>query len=478
MDKDVAVGRNGGISMAEYKEVLRSGEICVNVDDMLLTANICINVTDENESFTVEELTDILGRAEVVYGVQKDILKKIVDDKLYGMDMVVAKGKPAGETKDGWFEFFFDTDPVIKPKILEDGSVDYTTYGEVPSVEEGDVLAKYHPAVTGEEGITVRNTVLVAKPGRNLAQLRGRNFTLSPDKLTYTAAVAGKATYANEKLRVSEFLEVLEDVSHLTGDIHFRGDIMIRGSVLTGCKVESDKGNIFVDGFVEGATLIAGQDVTLKNGMQGNGRGTVQAGGNVSAKFLEQVVLDAKGTVTANAIMNCEVHAGEDVLVSGRFGIIIGGSIFAERRVESTIIGNMAEIKTIVEAGSPDNILALLTQSEKTLEALENEVEKINSGIAKIDSILEQAPNQALQVKKLQLLRVKIERDARVKKLHAKREELLVQMEKLNNARICVNRVIYPGACLTLCGNTINVKEENHCVEYMKRGNGVVAYHP
>lgn len=464
--------------MAEYKEMLRSGEVCVNIDGMLLSASLCINVADENEVFTVEELTDILNRAEVVYGIQEDILKKVVDNKLYGMETVVARGKPAGESKDGWFEFYFDTDPVIKPKILADGSVDYTTYGEVPSVEEGAVLAKYHPAVTGEDGISIRNTVIVAKPGRNLAQLRGRNFTLSEDKLTYKAAVAGKATYVNERLQISEFLEVAEDVSNLTGDIHFRGDIMIRGSVLTGCKVESDKGNIFVDGFVEGATLIAGKDVTLKNGMQGNGKGVIQAGGNISAKFLEQVVLDAKGTVTANAIMNCEVHAGEDVLVSGRLGIIIGGSIQAERRVESTIIGNMAEKKTVVEAGPPDNVLVLLTQSEKTLDALENEVEKISNGIAKIDSILEQGPNQALQAKKLQLLRVKIERDARVNELHAKREELLVQMEKSNNARICVNRVIYPGTRLTVCGNMVDVKEEEHCVEYMKRGNGVVAYHP
>lgn len=464
--------------MAEYKEVLRSGEICVSVDDMLLSASICINATDENETYTVEELAEILDRAEIVYGVQKDILKKIADNKLYGMDMVIAKGKPAGETKDGWFEFFFDTDPVIKPKILADGSVDYTTYGEVPSVEEGTVLAKYHPAVTGEDGISVRNTVLVAKPGRNLAQLRGRNFALSEDKLTYTAAVAGKATYTSERLKVSEFLEVTEDVSHSTGDIHFRGDIMLRGSVFTGCKVESDKGSIFVDGFVEGATLIAGKDVILKNGMQGNGKGVIQAGGNISAKFLEQVVLDAQGTVTANAIMNCEIHAGEDVLVSGRLGIIIGGSIFAERRVESTIIGNMAEKKTIVEAGPPENILVLLTQSEKTLEALENEVDKISNGIAKIDSILEKGANQELQAKKLQLLRVKIERDARVNELHSKREELLVQLEKSNNARVCVNRAIYPGTRLTVCGNKVDIKEEEHCVEYMKRGGGVVAYHP
>ena len=43
--------------------------------------------------------------------------------------------------EDGWYEYAFQRETDHKPKILEDGSVDYSQYGNIPSVEEGDVIA-------------------------------------------------------------------------------------------------------------------------------------------------------------------------------------------------------------------------------------------------------------------------------------------------------------------------------------------------
>lgn len=50
-------------------------------------------------------------------------------------------------------------------------------------------------------------------------------------------------------------------------------------------------------------------------------------------------------------IMNCQIEAGEDVVVSGRFGSIIGGHISAQGRTRQPIIGNVAEVENQVEAG-------------------------------------------------------------------------------------------------------------------------------
>ena len=68
-------------------------------------------------------------------------------------------------------------------------------------------------------------------------------------------------------------------------------DIRIRGNVLSGMKVTSEKGSIIVDGYVEAATLIAGKDVILKNGMQGKWQGKVcRQREDVSGKFFEQII--------------------------------------------------------------------------------------------------------------------------------------------------------------------------------------------
>ena len=74
------------------------------------------------------------------------------------------------------------------------------------------------------------------------------------------------------------------DASLSTGDIIFSDDIHIKGNVLTGVMIHSVKGSIIVDGFVEACSLEAGTEVVLKNGMQGNGKGKIVAGGNVSGR--------------------------------------------------------------------------------------------------------------------------------------------------------------------------------------------------
>ena len=85
--------------------------------------------------------------------------------------------------------------------------------------------------------------------------------------------------------------------------------------------------------------------------MQGNGKGKIVAGGNVSGKFFEQVTIESGGDVSANAIMNSRIYAKNDVTVSGKFGIIIGGDVNAEHIISATIVGNMAEVKTYLTAG-------------------------------------------------------------------------------------------------------------------------------
>ena len=57
--------------------------------------------------------------------------------------------------------------------------------------------------------------------------------------------------------------------------------------------------------------------------MQGNGKGSIEAGGSVKGKFFEQSSITCKGDVQANAIMNTRIEAGQDIIVSGKYGVIV-----------------------------------------------------------------------------------------------------------------------------------------------------------
>lgn len=463
--------------MAEeiQKQVL--GEIHVIVSEDGMTATLYLSPDDKNKEFEMSQVKALLRESGVVFGVQEELLEQVVKEKRYYEKIVIAKGQTPQNGKDGWFEFFFPIDIDTKPKILQDGSVDYTACGQVPSVDEGQEIVRYHPATPARDGMDVRGEILVGKSGRDLARLRGKGFILSEDNLVYTARVTGKATYERDVLNVDSELTIDTDVAYTTtGNIHFVGDIHIRGNVLTGMSVVSEKGSIIVDGYVEAATLVAKKDIILKNGMQGNGQGKIATSGSVSGKFFEQTFIDCDGSVAANAIMNCQITCGEDVKVSGRFGAIIGGSVSAMHSVESMIIGNMAEVRTDICAGIEGDLFALLAQQENSQKKLQAEIEPLLTALKRVDALLAVNPNQELQNKKMKLTRAKIEKDSKLNQLIKRKQETVDQMSKANDARVTILKRVYPGTTITINGMRVNVQDEIASVEYTRRGSGIVSY--
>ena len=175
--------------------------------------------------------------------------------------------------------------------------------------------------------------------------------------------------------------------------------------------------------------------------------------------------------------MNCQIEAGEDVVVSGRFGSIIGGHISAQRQIKATNIGNVAEVENQVEAGVAENLVTkmnLLTESKK--KALD-EWERIAQGIERIDTLMEQTKNAALMEKKRVLMRGKIEKDAEISELEKKIQATVLAMEKANVAKVTVDRYVHPGTCISVNGMKTQVQELEQHVEYARRGNGIIVYH-
>lgn len=465
--------------MLEATQSRRIGEIDISISEDNMTAFMCLSPNDKNKIYKTSHLKALLRESGVVFGIQEDVLEEIVSQKHYYEQVVVAQGQPVKNGKDGWYEFLFPVNIDTKPKILQDGSVDYTACGQVPSVDEGQEIVYYHPATEGEDGMDIRGGILVGKNGKELARLRGKGFILSEDNLVYTSRMSGKVTYINDVLNVDRELTIEGDVSYTTtGNVNFVGDIHIRGNVLTGMAVVSEKGGITVDGYVEAAVLVAKKDILLKNGMQGNGQGKITSSGSVSGKFFEQTCIDCDGDVCANAIMNCQIESGQDVKVSGKFGAIIGGRVSAMRSVESMIIGNMSEVRTEICAGIEADLYALLTQHEQSLSKLEKEIDTILVAIRKIDALLEADPREDLRMKKMQLTRAKIEKDSRINEVIKRKQETLEQMEKANKAKVTILKRVHPGTTVTVNGMKVVIQEEIANVEYARRGSGIISYKP
>lgn len=450
--------------------------IRVTVSDNGTAAYICIRRPEDQQECTMESLLASAREAGVVYGINEEVLKTILAKKVFDKNVKFAQGTPAVDGEDGWFEFFFDTQIDTKPKILKDGSVDYSEYGSVPAVVQGQRLVTYHPPVPCKNGVNVHGGSILAKKGKDLAKLKGKGFTVDEKGINYTAKYDGKVTFIDKRLVIDNELVVEGDVTYNTGDIEFQNDIHIRGNVFSGVSVTSQKGSIIVDGYVEQAALSAKNDVVLKNGMQGNGKGSIEAGGNVKGKFFEQSCITCKGDVQANAIMNTRIEAGQDIIVSGKYGVIVGGSVSAMRCISANIIGNMSEVRTEIKAGVDGDLFALLAQCKQNKEESEKSLKTVVDALEKVQQALAKADNPELSKRRIQLMRSKIECDTRVNELAKREQEILDQMGKANAARITINKVVNPGTAITINGVKVLVTEENHHVEYARRGAGIIVY--
>lgn len=447
--------------------------ITFSADDM--EAYLCLR--GEGDSYTVSLVKARLKEVGVAAGIMDNVIRDMIEQKKYGETIKVAEGIRPVSGVDGWYEFLFETECDDKPKILEDGSVDYSMYGDIPSVEEGATIAIYHPAQESKDGVDVFGKLLVAAKGKNMAKLSGRGFKALEDGCTYVAKYGGKITYQDGRVSIEQELYIKDDVSNTTGDITYRNDIHVRGNVLTGVTLISEKGSIIVDGYVESAVLKAKKDVILKNGMQGNDRGIIEAGGDVSGKFFERTKITAGGNVNANAIMNSFVAAGNDVIVSGRFGIIVAGEVRATHQICATIIGNTAEVENRIFAGVEGEILPKLTHCESQKKIAEGEMVKIVRALEVVDDAISKGTNPDLQKKRLQLMRAKIEKDSQINTLEKERTELLETYTKTNDAKVTIDKVVYPGTLISINGMKKILTEDEKHVEYARRGSGIIVYH-
>ena len=179
----------------------------------------------------------------------------MIQEEIYGREMVVAHGTPVIDGADGYYEYNFNTDINNKPEIRPDGSVDYWSIHAVEIVEEGQVIAIYHEPVAGSNGITVKGKVKAAKRGRPQSQLRGIGFERSEDNRIYTSLMDGKIEMKNGRIMISSVYEIYGNADVSTGNIDFRGDVIIHGNVATGSKIIAT-GFVTIDGSAEACGII------------------------------------------------------------------------------------------------------------------------------------------------------------------------------------------------------------------------------
>ena len=421
-----------------------------------------------DEEYVIALLTQALEEKGVNTGINMQRLQSMVQDRIYNTEILVAQGTQPVDGSDGYYDYNFDSNFDRKPKILPDGSVDYWSVHSIETVVAGQVIAVYHPATEGNDGVTVKGKVLTGRHGREQMPIKGKGFERMSDNVTYTASMDGKIEMQNDRIVILPVHELPGNAELTGGNIDFRGDIVIHGNVESGVVIRAT-GTITIDGVVESCTLEAGKDIILRSGMLGGNKASVKTKGNITAKFFEFTHIECEGDLHADVLMDCDVLCKGQVILNGARGSIIGGRVHAIQGIVVSTLGNDAEKKTEVFVGAGIDVYSRLRVLEKKIEATREELHKIEDGLHQFDVLQrERGVNYSNDPRRTALLRAKIKDTAILANDESEEKKLSILAQGSRGACVSVIKEVYPGVIVNIDELKFTLKNIGKGVEFYK----------
>lgn len=418
--------------------------------------------------FSAEELGGLLKENGVVSGIREKTLEELAQGKQNYEETLVAIGTAAKDGRDGFFEYHFNPQPETRPIILPDGSVDYNVLGKIELVTKGQLLVTYHSALPAVTGRDVMGNTIEAYEGKELPPLQCKRCEPDETGCKYYAGTEGNVTVEGRCLTVTPIYVIEGNLDAATGDVDFHGDVLIQGNVFAGVTVKTT-GNITVNGHVETASLFAGKDVILKNGMQGSGNGVIRAGGNVMARFLEQTQVTAGNEINTGAILNCDVESGRRVVIAGNRGTIIGGTVTAVEQISAASIGNRAGVTTQLVIGLDSEFKYKMGEIDRLTEEYQNNMTDAQRALDRItDQLKAQPASQELNQQKGEQMRRKINYQLKLKEISTKREQLIDINRRSADGKIVVSGTANVGCVIVINGVRETLHSEYRDVSFKK----------
>jgi uncharacterized protein (DUF342 family) len=441
--------------------------LCIRISDNYMEAYLTIPEGLERK-FTVAEIEKILKRQEVNTGIQRDKIQSLLASGAKGKEIKVAQGDVPQIGRNGWYDFLFNAQLPEGPKELPDGRVDYSNVMVAEAVEQGQELAKYHPAERGKKGKTVTGIVVDGSSGKDLPRLDGTG--ISRNGRQYIASVKGfvfcdPAAY---RLDVQSVYVVEGDVNRYNGNLVYDGTIYIKGSVSDMVNIQA-KGDIIVDGFVEGGMLQAGQNVIARGGVNAGGKGEILAGGLVMGSFFEAVSVKARGSIEGNYFLNCQLETENKVIARGGKSRIMGGQASAMAGIESNAVGHYGNSGTLLDVGDVQKLDEKIYAYKKRREKVKSEVSRLEEGKHKLRNTFgnEEAETNSIFHKTCLALQQKEEE---LRRLGEELERLNKVHKRADRAYIRVTGEVLPGVTVRIAGETTQFQSGAYGV-YMIAGN-------
>jgi len=414
-----------------------------------------------------DELLASLKEMGIVYGINIETVKALSKKPIYDERICIAEGILPVNGENGKVNFHFDINKKYTPKILEDGSVNFRELGLIETARKCQVLCTLVPPTAGTPGKTVFGTDIPAKNGKPAILPKGKNVEITYDGMALVSSIDGQINYVDGKVNVFATYEVPADVDNSTGNISFIGNVIVRGNVLSGFVIEAG-GDVEVLGVVEGALIKAEGNIILRRGMQGLGKGFLISGGDIIAKYIEHSNVEAKNDIKAEAIMHSNVKCGNKLELSGRKGLLIGGTCKVGKEIIAKFIGSHMATVTEIEVGVNPTVRERYKQIKIEINTIESDLRKADQAINLLKKL--EAAN-VLTPEKREMLAKTVRTKVFLNNKLGELKEELAQIEEIlqqeGQGKIRIYNTIYPGTRVSIGKSFMQVKENlQYCTLY------------
>lgn len=428
--------------------------------------------SDKGARLSTSELKNLIEQNGVKYGIIEKNIEIALKARLYCMDILVAKAKLPVNGSDAEIVYSFNAEKTLKPTMSEDGSVDFHKLDMIESVKEGQLLATLIPIDYGEPGKDVYGNMIRPKKVRNKRLRHGKNIHLSDDKLQMYSDVSGNVTLVNDMVFVTDTYTIEGDVGPSTGDIDYDGAVEVKGNVITGYTVKAT-GDITVNGAVEGAMLISEGKIVLKRGMQGMGKGVMEAKGDVISNFIESATVKSGGAIYTDAIMHSNISANGDVIVNGKRGLIAGGSVKTTTKIETKFAGSTMGTQTELEVGFDTTLGERYRNIEKHIDQMTDEKDSIVKNLKILQKRMQ--TKGKLEPEKMKLIKEGTERikviDQTIEEETEAYERIDEEMQRTSDGgKVRVENIAYPGVKIVISNISTFVHTETHRCTFIREG--------
>lgn len=413
----------------------------------------------QGEPVSNEYITALLEKLNIVHGVKWDAIQEASTDcnlnKRPVTGVLIAQGDaPVNEINE-----YLERNPHLQvinaPAKDRDhpqnmARIDYREYSPFIIVKQSQVLARFRPRQTGQDGKNVHGITIPYKVIKIEGVEGGENTRRDGQFLV--AAINGQLVEANKTMNVRDSLVIKGAVGYATGNIIFPGDVIINGPVCDGFKIYSG-GSVTIKQTFDVTDVITKTDLNVAGGIIGRGRALVKAGGNLKTKFIDNCrVACRKSVVVDKEIINSSVFT-MDTLETGDKGTILGSDIYAIHGIKVGNIGKKSGKATHIHCGIDFTI-----QQEN--EKANNQLRMLAAKLGKLRELMAVPPAEGESPErraKMEDLLHRLEEEQ--KKTGQRISGMMGKINADENAQVKVSGEIASGTLIEICQIALFVTE-------------------